>query len=300
MSLRDIILALAVVVVWGVNFLAIKWAVTEWPPLFATGLRYTLVALPLVFFVRRPKVSLTIFVAYGVSLGVVKFGLVFSAMYLGMPVGLTSLVLQSQAFFTMALAFIFLGERLSMMNYLGIMLAISGIAAIGIDRVIGGSVAALLPLGMTVLAGFFWGVSNIVVKRAGKVDMFALVVWMGLIPPIPMFLLSYFVEGPSAFSNAFVDVSLLGAGAMGYIVLAATFFGFGVWSFLLGRYPAGIVAPFSLLVPIVGMTTGVLALGETMSPIELGGSAMVMAGLTVAMMGGRILPLIKPVSRSED
>lgn len=300
MSPRDIVLALAVVVVWGINFLAIKWAVTEWPPLFATGLRYTLVALPLVFFIRRPKVSWNLLVAYGVALGVAKFGMLFSAMSLGMPVGLASLVLQSQAFFTMALAFVFLGERLSGMNYAGAALAIVGIAAIGVDRAAGGSAAALLPLGMTILAGFFWGLSNIVVKRAGKVDMFGLVVWMGLIPPIPMFLLSYFIEGPSTFSTAFVDVSWLGAGAMGYIVLAATFFGFGIWSYLLGRYPAGIVAPFSLLVPIVGMTTGVLVLGEPMSGVELGGSALVMLGLAIATMGWRLVGFIKSVIGAKD
>lgn len=300
MSPRDIVLALAVVVVWGLNFLAIKWAVTEWPPLFATGLRYTLVALPLVFFIRRPKVSWSLLVVYGVALGVAKFGILFSAMYLGMPVGLASLVLQSQAFFTMALAFVFLGERLSGMNYAGAALAIVGIAAIGFDRAAGGSAAALLPLGMTILAGFFWGLSNIVVKRAGQVDMFGLVVWMGLIPPIPMFLLSYFIEGPETFSTAFVDVSWLGVGAMGYIVLGATFFGFGIWSYLLGRYPAGIVAPFSLLVPIVGMTTGVLVLGEPMSGVELGGSALVMLGLAIATMGGRVLGFIKSAAWAKD
>lgn len=300
MSLRDIALALAVVVVWGINFLAIKWTVTEWPPLFATGLRYTLVALPLVFFIPRPKVSWSLLVAYGLALGVAKFGLLFSAMYLGMPVGLASLVLQSQAFFTIALAFVFLGERLSPMHYAGIALAIIGIGAIAVDRAVGGSVATLLPLGMTLLAGFFWGVSNIVVKRAGKIDMFGLVVWMGIIPPFPMFILSYFIEGPGAFSSAFVDVSFQGAVAMGYVVLASTFFGFGIWSYLLGRYPAGIVAPFSLLVPIVGMTTGMLVLGETMSGVEIGGSVLVMLGLAIASMGGRLLGFFTQAKRAGD
>lgn len=286
MSPRDLILALLVVTVWGVNFVAIRWGVDEVAPLLMTGLRYALAALPAVFFIRRPAVGWRVLVGYGLAIGVMQFGLLFAAISLGMPAGLSSLVMQLQAFFTIGLAVIFLGERPGAMQWAGAAVAFGGIAVIGLERLDG---AALVPLLMTIAAAFFWGVGNIVTKKAGQVDMLAFVVWSSLVPPLPMLALSLLFE-PGAIPAAAQHLTWRGGGSLLFIAYASTLFGYGVWSFLLSRYPANIVAPFSLLVPIAGIGSAALLLGETISGLEIAGSALVFAGLLLNVFGPRLWP----------
>lgn len=285
MSARDLILALLVVTVWGVNFVAIRWGVDEVAPLLMTGLRYLLAAVPAVFFIRRPAVSWPVLIGYGVAIGVLQFGLLFAAIKFGMPAGLSSLVMQLQAFFTIGLAVLFLGERPTPAQWTGAAIAFAGIALIGSERLAG---AALLPLLMTIGAAFFWGVGNIVTKKAGKVDMLGFVVWSALVPPIPMLALSLMFE-PGAIPAALADLSWKGGSSLLFIAYASTLFGYGVWSMLLSRYPAGLVAPFSLLVPIAGMGSAALLLGETVTGIEIAGSVLVFAGLLINVFGPRLL-----------
>ncbi len=287
MSPRDLILALFVVTVWGVNFVAIRWGVDEVAPLLMTALRYACAALPAVFVIRRPAVSWRVLIAYGFAIGVAQFGLLFVSIKLGMPAGLSSLVMQLQAFFTIGLAVAFLGERPKPVQWLGAAIAFAGIGAIAFERLEG---AALLPLLMTIAAAFFWGVGNIVTKQAGKIDMLGFVVWSSLVPPIPLLALSLLIEGPGAIPEAAANLTWLGGGSLLFIAYAATLFGYGTWSMLLSRYPAGLVAPFSLLVPIAGIGSAALLLGETISGIEIAGSLMVFAGLLVNVFGPKLLP----------
>lgn len=286
MSPRDLILALFVVTVWGVNFVAIRWGVDEVAPLLMTALRYLLAALPAVFFIRRPAVSWTILIGYGFAIGVAQFGLLFVSIKLGMPAGLSSLVMQLQAFFTIGLAVLFLGERPSPVQWLGAAVAFAGIGAIALERLDG---AALIPLLMTIAAAFFWGVGNIVTKRAGQIDMLGFVVWSALVPPIPLLALSLLFEGPGAIPAGMQNLTLVGAGSLLFISYGATLFGYGTWSMLLSRYPAGLVAPFSLLVPIAGIGSAALLLGESISGIEIAGSALVFVGLLLNVFGPRLL-----------
>lgn len=285
MSPRDILLALAIVVVWGVNFMAIKWGVAEVPPLLLTALRYVVATLPAIFFVRRPQVALGILIAYGLFIGVGQFGVLFTAIHLGMPAGLASLVLQLQTFFTIGLAVAFLGERPRGAQLLGAAIAFGGIVLIGIEKLEG---AGFWPLLMTVGASAGWAISNIIVKKAGKIDMLSFVVWSSLVPILPLLLLSLTIEGPGAIPYGIGHVTWLGLGSLLFIGWISTDFGYGAWSNLLRRYPASIVAPFTLLVPIVGLTTGQLILGEAMSPLDWAGSALVFAGLLVNVFGPRL------------
>lgn len=291
MSLRDTLLALVVVVVWGVNFVAIKWGVEEMPPLLLSALRYLAAALPAVFFVRPPKVAFPILLTYGLAVGVLQFGLLFSAIGLGMPAGLSSLVMQVQAFFTIALAVVFLGERPRPAQLVGALIAFLGIGVIAFERFDG---AALVPLLMTIAAAFFWGVSNIATKKAGRIDMFAFVVWASLIPPLPLLALSFVVEGPDAMLAGLTHMSLRTIGSIAFLGYCATLMGYGLWSYLLGRYPASLVAPFSLLVPVVGIGSAVLILGEPLSGLELAGSALVFAGLLLNVFGPRLFSRLAP------
>lgn len=289
MPLRDLLLALVVVIVWGLNFVAIKWGVAEVPPFLLTALRYIGCALPAVFFIRKPAVSWGLLIVYGVSVGVLQFSLLFSAMRLGMPAGLASLVMQIQVFFTMALAVLFLGERPGPFQIGGAAVALVGLGAIAAEQ-LGGAV--LVPLLMTLLAAFFWGISNIATKRAGKVDMLGFVVWGSLVPPIPMLVLSLVFEGPQAFA-ALGHVSLQAIGSVLFIAYGSTLLGYGAWAVLLGRHPASLVAPFSLLVPVVGFAAAMLLLGEAVSSLEILGSALIFVGLVLNVFGPRVLARLR-------
>lgn len=291
MSLRDLFLALAVVTVWGVNFVAIRWGVDEVPPLLLTALRFACAAVPAVLFIRPPKVGLGILVAYGFAIGVLQFGLLFAAIKLGMPAGLSSLVMQLQAFFTIGLAVVFLGERPGVFQLLGAAVAFAGIGAIGLERLEG---AALVPLLMTIAASLFWGIGNVITKKAGQIDMLSFVVWSSLVPPIPLFLASLVFEGPGALPQVLGDITWLGGGSLLFISYAATLFGYGAWSVLLKRYPANLVAPFTLLVPIAGIGSAALLLGETISGIEVVGSVLVFGGLLFNVFGPRLWSLARP------
>ena len=285
MPIRDIALALGVVLLWGLNFVAIKWGVDEISPYLLTGLRYLGCALPAVFFIRRPNVSWGLLIAYGMSVGVLQFGLLFSAVGLGMPAGLASLVMQMQVFFTMALAVLFLGERPGWPQLGGAAIALAGLVAIGAEH-LGGAV--LFPLGMTLMAAMFWAVSNIITKRAGKIDMLGFVVWASLVPPIPMLAVSLVIDGPQALA-ALPSISLQALGSVLFIAYGSTLVGYGGWAILLGRYPASTVAPFSLLVPVVGFAAAFVMLGEQMTLAEVLGSLLIFVGLLLNVFGTRLL-----------
>jgi O-acetylserine/cysteine efflux transporter len=294
MPARDLLLALAIVVVWGVNFMAIKWGVTEVAPLLLSALRYVVAALPAVFFIRRPDVALSILVGYGVFVGVGQFGLLFSAIHLGMPAGLASLVLQLQTFFTIGLAVLLLGERPSGAQLAGALVALAGIGVIAAEKF---AAAAIVPLLMTVFAAASWAVANIIVKRAGKVDMLAFVVWSSLVPPIPLFIMSLLIEGPSALPVSLSQLTWLGVASLLFLGWVSTDFGYGAWSKLLQRHPASTVAPFTLLVPLIGLSTGALVLGEALSGLDLIGSALVFLGLLLNVFGPKLLSRAAKVER---
>lgn len=285
MPARDLLLALIVVLVWGLNFVMIKWGVEEVPPLFLTALRYLCAALPMVFFIRRPQVKTTTLLVYGLAIGFAQFGLLFSAIKLGLPAGLASLIIQTQAFFTFGLAMVFLGERLGVMQVVGAGVALVGIGIIAMERF---ELTALVPLLMVLLAAFFWGLGNIASKKAGQIDMLSFVVWASLVPIVPLLGLSMLIEGPVAIGAAMSQVSPRTIGVVLFNGYAATLLGFGLWSYLLKRHPAGLIAPFSLLVPVFGIGFAVLLAGEVITQFEIAGSALVFAGLTINVFGPRL------------
>ena len=286
MPMRDVLLALAVAMVWGINFVFIRWGVNEVPPLLLTALRYVVAALPAVFFIKRPQVALGILVGYGIAVGVGQFGLLFAAISFGMPAGLASVVIQLQAFFTIGLAVVFLGERPKGAQLLGALVAFAGIGVIAVER-LGG--AAVWPFVMTIGAAACWGVANVVTKKAGRIDMLGFVVWSSLVPPIPLYLLSLIFEGPGAIPLALSQITIFGIGSLLFIGWGSTVFGYGAWSGLLGRYPASTVAPFTLLVPIAGIGSAALLLGEHITGLEMVGSVLVFAGLLLNVFGPRLL-----------
>lgn len=297
MPFRDVVLALVVVLIWGCNFVAVKWGVALLPPLLLTGLRYVCAVFPAILFVRRPNVSIRLLIGYGLAVGAAQFGLLFLAIKLGMPAGLASLVLQTQVFFTIPLAAILLGERLTPLQLVGALVALLGIFAIGLERF---QSTALVPLLMVLGAAFCWGLANIMTKRAGQVDMLGFVVWSSLVPPLPLFALSFLVEGPAAIVSSLQGINATGLGVIFYNGLGSTLIGYGLWSVLMKRHKASAVAPFSLLVPVVGLACGLLVLGEPMTPVEIGGSALVFLGLVTNVFGPRLFRGPQPIEATEQ
>jgi len=285
---RDMGLLLMVVWVWGMNFAAIKIGVTGVPPLFLGALRFSLAAFPAVLFFRPPKVPLRWYVLYGMTISVGQFAFLFSAIRVGMPSGLASLVLQSQAFFTMVFAALWLRERWQINQIAGLALAGAGLVLIGSAHGIS------MPLGgfvLTLAAALMWAGGNIVTRKLGRfgpMDQQAFVVWACLVPPLPFFLLSLGIEGPQAMADAVAHFQWQSLGALMYLAWGATLFGYGVWTRMLSRYPANRVAPFSLLVPVVGLTTGWLVFGEALQPVHFAGGALLMVGLLLNLFGERL------------
>nr|WP_100547008.1 MULTISPECIES: EamA family transporter [unclassified Pseudomonas] len=286
MTPKDLLLALLVIVVWGLNFVVIKVGLHGMPPMLMGALRFMLAAFPAILFVRRPQVPLRWMLAYGMTISVGQFAFLFYAMYVGMPAGLASLVLQSQAFFTLFFAALFLGERLRGSNLFGLLVAASGLVLIGLQ---GGQAMTLAGFALTIAAASMWALGNVVTRKLGKVNLVGLVVWGSLIPPLPFLALSLWLEGPELISQSLRTFSLDSLLVLAYLAFGATILGYGLWSRLLSRYPASQVAPFSLLVPVVGISSSALLLGERLGGLQMVGAALVMAGLLINVWGGRLL-----------
>ncbi|MBC2641532.1 MULTISPECIES: EamA family transporter [unclassified Rhodococcus (in: high G+C Gram-positive bacteria)] len=295
MTSRDRMLGLTVVVLWGLNFLAIRAGLDHFPPFFFAALRFFVIAIPVILFVPRPQVPLKWLLVYGLGFGVGQFAFLFWGMHVGMPTGLASLVLQSSAPFTVVLGAVLLRERLRPTQVGGLLVAMAGMALIGWDRA---QHAALLPVALTLLAGLSWAVGNIGNRKAASDQPMRLMLWMCVIPPLPMLALSFVVEGPTAGWTSLTS-SLNGNGplalaGLAYIVILGTIAGSGLWTALLSRYPAGMVAPFSLLVPIVGIGASWLVLHEEPSVLSLIGGAVVIAGAAATQVSGNVRPRTLP------
>ncbi|WP_196260198.1 EamA family transporter [Pelagibacterium limicola] len=281
MPLRDVLIALAVVSIWGVNFTVIKLSVTELPPLLAAALRFFFAAVPVIFFIPRPKAPWTLVVGYGLSMGCALYAFLNTSIALGMPASLASLALQMQAMFTIALAFFVLGEVPRKLQIVGAAVAISGIGVIAAGHWQG---AGLIPLGVLMLAALSWAVANVVSKKAGSIPMVPFTVWGNAIGCVPLFALSFLFEGgPGVLVNVFPP-SLTVIGLIAFLAYPTTLFGFAMWSGLLSRHSAATVAPFTLLVPITGIASGVLVLGEPIHPADVAGGVLVLIGLALTVL----------------
>jgi len=294
MAFSDLLQTLLVVVIWGFNFVVIKWGVSDVPPLFLGALRFSLAALAGVLWVRRPLLPWRWLVLYAMTVGVGQFACLFCAIKFGMPAGLASVVIQSQAFFTLFFARLALDEHWQRAQFFGLLLAASGLVLIAMAK--GGNMSALGFM-LTVLAAISWAMSNVVVRMIGqagyKIAPLGLVVWSSLIPPLPFLALSLWLEGGARDLQALLTFSWLSFGAVVYLALGATLLGYGLWSRMLSRYPANVVAPFSLLAPLVALLASTLLLGEHLTGLQFVGSALLLAGLLVNVFGPRVLARLR-------
>ncbi|WP_298130787.1 EamA family transporter [Micropruina sp.] len=292
---RHVLLAVGVAVVWGINFLAIHASLEQFPPLFLVALRFGVMAIPTLLFVPRPKVPLRWLIGYGLGFGTLQFIGLYLGMAAGFPAGLASLVLQSSAPFTVLLGALLLRERVSGRAALGVAIAVMGLVLVGVTRATSGS---WWPFLLVVLGGLGWALGNLAARQAAAPNPLHLTMWMSVVPPLPMLALSLAFEGPDQIASS-LATSLTAAAVpawigLGYTVLIGTVLGSGVWVWLMSRHPAGRVAPFSMLVPVSGLTTAWLVLGETPQPLELLGGALVIGGVLWASLRKAPAPDLQP------
>jgi O-acetylserine/cysteine efflux transporter len=288
---HDLLLTLAIVTVLGSSFVPIKVGLREIPPFALAALRFCFAAIPLVFFIRRPRMPWRYVAAYGFAIGVCQFGLLFLGLMLGMPAGLTSLVIQCQVFFTIGLGIVFLGDRFQRHTILGALIATAGIVLLGIYKSASSSTGTLIGFVLVIVSAFAWSVGNVVAKRAAieyEADMFALVVWSSLVAPLPLAVLSYVFEGGMSAWHAVATASALAWSCVLFLAWGATLTGFGVWAGLMHRYPTALIAPFALLMPVAGLVSGALFLDESLAPLQMAGVALVFAGLVENTYGVRL------------
>ena len=292
MSVSHVLQALLVVLIWGVNFVVIRWGLNEVPPFLLAAARFSLVVFPAIFFIKKPNVPWRWLIAYGLFNSFGQFALLFWAMKVGMPAGLASVVHQAQVFFTLIFSVLILQQRTQVTQWLGLMIAVLGLALIAYGKNVGsaaGMQMTTVGLLLNLLGAASWAMGNVVVsamRRAGiQPEPFGLVIWSSLIPIVPFLLISGLFE-----RHVYPDWQAISWHSMVsalYLAWAATLLGYGLWSRLLSQYEPNRVAPFTLLVPVVGLLTAWLVLGERLNQWQLWGSACLLIGLAVNVLGLR-------------
>lgn len=284
MPISHFLLALLVVVVWGINFLFVKLGLDEISPLLLCAVRFILASIPAIFFIKPPAVPFKIIVAYGMFMFAIQFGLIFIGMRVGMPPGVASILLQVQVFFSMVFAAILLGEIPHIWQIAGALISFTGIALIGMHLDKNVSLIGFLCI---LAAAASWGIGNLVIKKTRNINMIALVVWGSFVACFPMIILSLMFEGTSSIYHSYHHLTWLGITSVLYIVYISTWVGYGTWSWLLGRYPVGMVVPVTLLIPIVGILSSAIVLGEPLQAWKIVAGLLVVGGLCINLFGAR-------------
>ena len=289
LSRGDLLRALAVVVIWGLNFVVMKLGLQGLSPMLLGALRFSAASLPFLLWVPRPSLPWRFVVGYGLAQGLGQFGLLFLGLHLGMTAGMASVVIQTMAFFTLLLAAPVLGERAKPWQWWGLVLAFAGLMSIGMAHGEGPGQMTLVGFVLTLGAAFMWAVSNLVARRAAQAGTYApfpFIVWSSVVPIVPFFALAAWIDGGSAVVRQLRSIDATALLAVGYLAFLATLLAYTLWTQLLQRHPAGRVTPFSLLVPVVGLWAAFAFLAEVPTLAQWLGVGAVLCGLVVNQTGG--------------
>ena len=293
LSGRDLVAALAIVLIWGVNFVMMKFGLHDFTAFQLGAGRYLLAVLPLVLVIRPPRLHWKWVALYGLVQGVGQFGFLFTALQVGMTASLASVLMQTQVFFTALFGFVLLHERVSRPLQIGLVLAALGLTCFGMNYVAPGAASGTTVWGfvLTLCSAAMWAASNVVARKAqqasGSFNALAFVVWASLVPIVPFVLLSLWLD-PAASRWRWTDAAPSSWAAVAFLGWIATVAAYGMWTGLIKRHPANRVAPFSLGVPVVGLAAGMLVLGETVTRWQWAGIALVVAALASVMLGPAI------------
>ncbi|KTD39472.1 integral membrane protein [Legionella moravica] len=286
MPISHILLALLVVLVWGINFIFVKWGLDEMSPLLLCALRFLMASVPAVFFIKPPAVPFRIIAAYGLVMFALQFALLFIGMQVGMTPGMASLLMQVQVFFSIFFAIIFIGEAPTAGQLVGALVSFSGIGLVAMHFDSNVSLPGFL---FIMGAAATWGIGNLITKQIKTNNLISVIVWGSFVACFPMFLLALLFEGPGSFSYTYEHLSWKGCASLAYIVYVSTWIGYGVWNWLISRYPVGMIVPFTLLVPVVGMLGSILILGEPFQLWKLEAGLLVISGLCINILSTRFL-----------
>ena len=280
-----------VVIIWGLNFVAIDLGVADVPPLLFLALRFLLVSIPAVFFLKPPGIGWKNVLLIGTFLSLGQFALLYLALALGMPSGLASLLLQTQIVLSVAISALALRELPTRRQVIGVLIGMVGLAVVVVGHV---ASAPWLPVVITLLAAVSWAIGNVLSRRAKAASGLSLVVWSGLIVPIPSAALALVVNGPQAVGFALTHLSVAAILSTIYTAVFASLIGYGIWNSLLSRYPTSAVVPFTLLVPVIGILAAWVVQGEVPAATELIGGAIMLGGLAAAVITRRgPVPLVE-------
>ncbi|WP_121627026.1 EamA family transporter [Poseidonibacter antarcticus] len=285
MTNRDFIIAILITFMWGVNFSFIKLGLTSLDPFMLAGLRFFLCAIPLVFFIKKPDVKFIYIVSYGLFFGVGLWGILYVGMHFGISAGVASIVLQLGVFFTVILSYIILKEKIDIYNKIGFVLALSGILLVFL--VTDGTVT-ILGMMFVILSAVSWAILNIIIKKANTKDVFSFLIWSTLFPPIPLFLLAYFMQGDIVFINFFDNIDTNAMISIVFQVYPTTILGYWVWNSLLTKYPVSVVSPLSLLIPIFGLLGSFVLFNEEIGIYKIIASLIILLGLVINTFGNRM------------
>ncbi|MVW71944.1 EamA family transporter [Bordetella sp. 15P40C-2] len=285
MSAGDVLCIAGVVIIWGLNFVVMKWGLQGLSPMLLGALRYTVASLPFLLFVRAPTVPWRFVVAYGLVQGIGQFGLLFTALAVGMTAGMASVVMQTQALFTLLLAVPLLGEKGAPLQWLGLAIAAMGLAAIASAHGDAPGQMTMLGFVLTLGAALMWALSNLVVRFAGntgaKYDPFAFVVWSSAVTLLPFYGLAIGVDGADATISSLLNLGWREAFASLFLGLFATLLAYTLWTRLLQRHHAGRISPFSLLVPVIGLWAAAVAFDEQLALAQWLGVIAILFGLAI-------------------
>lgn len=286
LPLSHVLLAVAVVAVWGTNFVVIRIGLDHLPPLTFAALRFTFALLPAVFFLKRPNVPWRNLAAYGVLIGAGQFGLLYIAINGFISPGLASLVVQTQVFFTIGLAMWIAKERIRTFQVVALALAAIGLLVI-VSHNTDASVRPL-GLGLVLAAAASWAGGNAFSRAAGQVNMLAYVVWASLFSVPPLLILALVFEGPTAMIQGVRAADAATWAAVLWQSVGNTLFGYAVWGWLLSRHPAATITPMAMLVPIFGMGASAVFLGESLPGWKITAAGLVMSGLALNIFWPRL------------
>ncbi|MDP3371945.1 MAG: EamA family transporter [Candidatus Paracaedibacteraceae bacterium] len=298
MSLNHALFAALVAFLWGFNFVVIKTGLSEFPQFLFSGLRFFLVAVPLVFFIPKPKTSWFYLIAFGTMQGFLSFACMFKGMNLGITAGLSSIILQTQIFFALFLSTYVLNLKPTKQQIIGVSISIIGmfLIALSLDQ----HTVSLSAFSIIVVGAFFWAVANIFLKLAGSVDSFGFIIWSSLFASIPNFICSYYVDGSDAILASLHGLTIKGYGSLIFVIVMATWIAATIQAYLIKEYCPNVVAPYALLIPIVGMASSWIVLGDAMSLQTIAASSVVFIGLVINQLPARKKITVSEVFMQED
>jgi len=280
MQKKHLVLAILVTLVWGVNFPITKLGLRSIDPFVLTGIRFALAAIPLVFFIKRPAIKFSYVAAYGFIFGLGMWGVINYGIQVGVSPGIASLIIQLSVFFTMGWGALLFKEKLRGAQLIGALLALVGLAGIISTRQ---GEHAILGVLLIVLSAVAWSVGNVIIKKSGVKEIFSFMVWASLFPPIPLFFIAWLMQGAAPFENLHSSLDFTAVLSIVFQVYLATHFAYWGWNSLLKLYPVSTVAPLSLLIPVFGIGSSMLIIGEHISTPNLISIAIIIMGLAVGL-----------------